>query len=100
MRLAAFTKQLMSAALQMPDKSCQAVLGLLSDVARTHGKKINSMWNTEERKGDGKFNGLSETIEASNPFAATVWEGELLRKHFSPKVREGLKLVEKGITGP
>lgn len=100
LRLAAFTKQLMSAALQMPDKSCQAVLGLLSDVARTHGKKINSMWNTEERKGDGKFNGLSETIEASNPFAATVWEGELLRKHFSPKVREGLKLVEKGITGP
>ncbi|KAL7930520.1 nucleolar complex-associated domain-containing protein [Trichoderma chlorosporum] len=95
LKLAAFSKQLMTAALQLPDKSCQATLGLLNDVANTHGKKIASMWNTEERKGDGRHNALSDTVEGSNPFAATVWEGELLKKHFSPKVREGLKLFEK-----
>jgi nucleolar complex protein 3 len=99
LRLAAFTKQLMTAALQLPEKSCQGVLALLGDVAHTHSKKVNSMWNTEERKGDGRFNALSDTVEASNPFAATVWEGELLRKHFSPKVREGAKLLEKGMSG-
>ncbi|RFU76359.1 nuclear export noc3 [Trichoderma arundinaceum] len=97
LKLAAFSKQLMTAALQLPDKSCQATLGLLNDVAHTHGKKIASLWNTEERKGDGRHNALSDTVEGSNPFAATVWEGELLKKHFSPKVREGLKLLEKGL---
>ncbi|OLN94046.1 Nucleolar complex-associated protein 3 [Colletotrichum chlorophyti] len=97
LRLAAFSKQLMSAALHMPDKSTQAVLALLQDVAHTHGKKISALWRTEERKGDGTYNALSDSVEGSNPFATTVWEGELLRRHFSPKVREGVKLLEKSI---
>ncbi|KAF4441248.1 hypothetical protein F53441_12097 [Fusarium austroafricanum] len=98
MRLAAFSKQLMTAALQLPDKSCQAVLVLLSDVAHTHAKKVRSLWDTEERKGDGRYNPVSDSVEGSNPFTATVWEGELLRKHYSPKVREGVKILEKGMS--
>ncbi|KAK2059411.1 nucleolar complex-associated protein [Colletotrichum caudatum] len=98
LRLAAFSKQLMSAALHLPDKSAQAVLALMQDVSHTHGKKIASLWRTEERKGDGTYNALSESVEGSNPFATTVWEGELLRRHFSPKVREGVKLLEKEIS--
>ncbi|KHO00793.1 nuclear export protein Noc3 [Metarhizium album ARSEF 1941] len=98
LRLAAFTKQLMTAALQLPEKSSQAILALLNDVAHTHGKKINSLWNTEERKGNGQYNALSDSVEGSNPFATTVWEGELLRKHFSPKVREGVKVLENGMS--
>jgi nucleolar complex protein 3 len=98
LRLAAFSKQLMTTALQMPDKSAQGVLALLGDVAHSHGKKIKGIWNTEERKGDGKYNPLSQNVEGSNPFAATVWEGELLRKHFSPKVRDSVKLLEKSIS--
>ncbi|TWU72550.1 hypothetical protein ED733_000489 [Metarhizium rileyi] len=99
LRLAAFTKQLMTTALQLPEKSAQAVLALLNDVAHTHSKRINSLWNTEERKGNGRYNPLSDSIEGSNPFATTVWEGELLRKHFSPKIREGVKMLEKGMSG-
>ncbi|KAG5950851.1 hypothetical protein E4U53_004306 [Claviceps sorghi] len=99
LRLAAFTKQIMTASLQLPEKSAQAVLALLNDIAHAHGKKINSLWNTEERKGNGRFNALSDSVEGSNPFATTVWEGELLRKHFSPKVREGVKMLEKGVSG-
>ena len=95
MRLAAFTKQLMSSSLHMPEKSTQAVLALLSDVSNTHGKKIAALWNTEERKGDGTFNALSESVEGSNPFASTVWEGEILRRHYCPKVRDGVKMLEK-----
>lgn len=97
LRLAAFTKQLMIVALQMPEKSCQAVLALVNDVNYTHGKKIAALWNTEERKDDGTFNPLSESIEGSNPFATTIWEGELLRRHYSPKVREGQKLLDKSL---
>lgn len=98
LRLAAFTKQLMSASLHVPEKSSQALLALLYDVAHTHSKKISALWNTEERKGDGSFNPLSETVEGSNPFATTVWEGELLRRHYCPKVREGIKALEKNLT--
>ncbi|KAL1899448.1 hypothetical protein Sste5346_002845 [Sporothrix stenoceras] len=98
LRLAAFTKQLMSASLHVPEKSSQALLALLYDVAHAHSKKISALWNTEERKGDGSFNPLSETVEGSNPFATTVWEGELLRRHYCPKVREGVKALEKNLT--
>lgn len=99
LRLAGFTKQLMSVALQMPEKSCQAVLGLLHDVVHTHGRKISALWNTEERKGDGTFKPLAETVEGSNPFTTTIWEGEILRKHYCPKVREELKAMEKELKG-
>ncbi|KAL5612759.1 hypothetical protein BROUX41_004156 [Berkeleyomyces rouxiae] len=98
-QLAAFSKQLMLSSLHMPEKSCRAMLALLTDVADTHTKKVASLWNTEERKGDGTFNPVSETIGGSNPFAATVWEGEILRRHFSPQVRDGVKLLERTIGG-
>jgi nucleolar complex protein 3 len=97
LRLAAFTKQLMTASLHTPEKSTQAILALLADIGSTHGKKVASLWNTEERKGDGTFNALSESVEGSNPFAATVWEGELLRRHYCPKVRNGVKAMEKSL---
>ncbi|KAJ4304380.1 hypothetical protein N0V88_001993 [Collariella sp. IMI 366227] len=99
LRLAAFTKQLMSVALHVPEKSCQAVLGMLHDVVHTHNRKVAALWNTEERKGDGTYKPLAETIEASNPFTTTVWEGELLKKHYCPKVREELKGMEKVLKG-
>lgn len=96
-RLASFSKQLMSSALHTPEKSTRAILALLSDVADTHGKKVSGLWNTEHRVGNGTFNPLAESFDGANPFAATVWEGEILRKHFSPLVREGVKVLEKGM---
>jgi len=96
-RVAAFTKQLMTLALHLPPKSVTAVTNMLQQVAKVHGKKIAALWHTEERKGDGVFDALSERLESSNPFATTVWEGEILKLHFDPKVREGVKLVEKYI---
>ncbi|KAK6066553.1 nucleolar complex-associated protein [Seiridium cupressi] len=95
LRLASFTKQLMTSSLHTPEKSTQAILALLADVGGTHGKKVSALWNTDERKGDGTYNALSDSVEGSNPFASTVWEGEILRRHYCPKVREGVKLVEK-----
>lgn len=96
-RVAAFTKQLMTASLQLPEKSCLAMLSLLQQVAKVHGRKIAALWNSEERRGDGVFDALSESVDGSNVFAGTVWEGELLRLHFSSKVREAVKGLEKEI---
>lgn len=96
-RVAGFTKQLASLALHSPAKTTIAIVELLKQVTKTHGGKVASLWNTEERKGDGVFMPLAEGVEGSNPFAATVWEGELLRHHFDPKVREGVKIVEGNV---
>ncbi|RCI13810.1 hypothetical protein L249_8007 [Ophiocordyceps polyrhachis-furcata BCC 54312] len=97
LRLAAFTKQLMTASLHLPDRSAQAVVALVADVVATHSTKVSALWNSDERRGDGLFNPHSDSVEGSNPFASTVWEGELLRLHFSPKVRDGIKRLEKSL---
>lgn len=97
LRVAAFTKQLLTTSLQLPEKSSAAVLALIEKVLKTHGRKLSGLWNTEERKGDGVFDPWRGDVEGSNPFAATVWEGELLRLHFSPRVREGVGGLEMGL---
>lgn len=99
-RVAAFSKQLLTMSLQLPEKPATALLALLhGQVVRTHGRKIAALWNTEETKGDGVFDPLRGDPDGSNPFAATVWEGELLRLHFCPGVREGVASLEKGVGG-
>ncbi|KAF2786528.1 nucleolar complex-associated protein 3 [Melanomma pulvis-pyrius CBS 109.77] len=96
-RIAAFCKQLMSISLQLPEKSCIAMLGLLNRVAKAHGRKVTGLWNTEERRGDGVFDALKTEIEGSNPFAGTIWEGEILRRHYCPTVREAVLGIEKKV---
>jgi len=93
-RLAAFTKQIMTATLHLPEKSSTAMLGLLGQVARQHKRRIGALWNTEERRGDGVFNATKGEVEGSNPFSTTVWEGELLRLHWVPEVRAGIRILE------
>ncbi|KAL1961172.1 hypothetical protein VTO42DRAFT_3117 [Malbranchea cinnamomea] len=94
-RVAAFTKRLFTTVLQLPEKSALALLSLLTRVAKQHGRRIAPLWNTDERKGDGVFNPLATGVEGSNVFAGTVWEGELLRRHYCPDVREAAKDIEK-----
>lgn len=99
LRVAAFSKQLFTALLQTPEKSSIALLSLLSQVLKMHGRKVASLWNTEERKGDGVFDALRGEVEGSNPFASTVWEGELLRLHYARGVRQGVGDVERIVKG-
>lgn len=99
LRVAAFTKQLFTALLQTPEKSSIALLALLGQVLKMHGRKVASLWNTEERKGDGVFDALRGEVDGSNPFASTVWEGELLRLHYARGVRQGCGDVERIVKG-
>ncbi|WEW61160.1 hypothetical protein PRK78_006650 [Emydomyces testavorans] len=97
LRIAGFTKRLMTSTLQLPEKSAVAVLSLLHRVAKMHARKIAPLWNTEERKGDGVFNPNAVDVEGSNVFAATVWEGELLRVHYCPQVRDAARDIERTV---
>lgn len=73
------------------------MIGLMNKVTKVHGRKIAALWNTEERKGDGVFDPLRGDVEWSNPFAGTVWEGEILRMHYCPAVREGVANIESNV---
>ena len=94
-RLGAFTKQLFTSTLQLPEKSTLAMVSLLSNVTKIHGRKVAALWNTEERKGDGVFDAMRGDLESSNPFASTIWDGELLKLHYAPAVREGIRGIER-----
>ncbi|KAJ5918634.1 hypothetical protein N7466_010626 [Penicillium verhagenii] len=94
-RLASFSKRLMTSTLQLPEKSALATLSLLHQVSRHHGRRISPLWHTDERKGDGVFNPYSTDIEGSNVFAGSVYEGELLRQHYCPQVRDATIDIEK-----
>ncbi|KAI9675387.1 MAG: hypothetical protein M1817_001291 [Caeruleum heppii] len=98
LRVAAFSKQLLTASLHLPEKSCLATIRLMGKVATVHGQKIAGLWRTEETRGDGIFDGTKAEIEGSNPFASIIWEGEMLKRHYCPAVREALIDVEKAIS--
>lgn len=98
---ATFFKRLLSVSLQLPEKSTLAVLDLLAKIADKHGRKIEALWYSDERKGDGVFRGESDSLEGTNVLAtgSGVWEAELLRKHYCPQVREQIQGIDKTIAG-
>ena len=98
LQLAAFIKQLYIGSLQLPERSCSAFMALLNDLTRDQGRKVAPLWTTEERKGDGVFDALTKTPGASNPFATNIWDGELLKHHFCPAIRDAVRGVERTIS--
>jgi nucleolar complex protein 3 len=98
---ATFYKRLLTSVLQTPEKSTIALLHLMNRLAEKHGKKIEALWYSDERKGDGVFNGASESIEGSNVQAvgSGVWENVLLSRHYCPRVREEVISIDKVIQG-
>ncbi|KAJ5690661.1 hypothetical protein N7462_005053 [Penicillium macrosclerotiorum] len=97
-RLASFSKRLMTTSLQLPEKSAIATLSLMNQVSKHHGRRISPLWHSDERKGDGVFNAYATDVEATNVFAGSVWEGELLRQHYCPQVRDAALNIEKLVT--
>ena len=97
-RLASFTHRLMTTTLHTPEKTSRAILGLLTEITRSQGRKVSPLWNSEERTGDGQFDPLGD-MENCRPFCGNVWEGELLKYHYSDGVREGVGQLEKLVAG-
>ena len=98
---ASFYKRLLTTAVQLPEKSCLALLSLMTKVAEKHGRKVEPLWYSDERKGDGVFRAESDSVEGSNVFAvgSGVWEVELLKRHYCPRIRQQVGGIEKVITG-
>ncbi|EXJ70426.1 uncharacterized protein A1O5_06494 [Cladophialophora psammophila CBS 110553] len=91
-----FFKRLLTVSLQLPEKSTLAVFNLMAKIADKHGRKIEALWHSDERKGDGVYRGDSESVEGTNVLGtgSGVWELELLKRHYCPKIRESAQSVE------
>lgn len=126
-RAAAFTKRLLSFSLQAPEKSSIASLGIVAETARKNrgpaGHAVKGVFRLGEKVGDGGYRcwlpeeandeeekeGDEEGIsgegeewllgveERVNPLAGTAWEVDLLRRHYSPKVRSAVEEVVRGM---
>lgn len=99
--VAAFYKRLLAASLQLPEKSTKAIFALMNTLLNKHGHRLEPLWYSDERKGDGVFKGEAETVEGSNVFAvgSGVWEEELLRHHYCPEISEQVRAFDKIIAG-
>ena len=94
-----FYKRLLTISLQLPEKSVMVLQSVILRVLQKHGRKVEPLWYSDERKGDGTFQGGSETIQGTNVLApgSGVWEMEILRHHFSPRVRGWVVESEKQV---
>ncbi|KAK5098406.1 hypothetical protein LTS08_006539 [Lithohypha guttulata] len=99
--VAAFYKRLLTASLQLPEKSTKAMFALLNALLSKHSRRLEALWYNDERKGDGVFKGEAETVEGTNVFAvgSGVWEEELLRRHYCPEISEQVRAFDKVIAG-
>jgi len=99
--VAAFYKRLLTATLHTPEKSTKALLALMGRIVDRHGRRLEALWYSDERKGDGVFKAEAETVEGTNVFAvgSGIWEEELLRRHYVPEVSEHVRALDKVIIG-
>ncbi|CCG84499.1 protein of unknown function [Taphrina deformans PYCC 5710] len=86
-KLAPFVKRLLTIALHLPEKSSIAILELNKRLLARYGK-LHALWSTDESAGDGMYDGYTDNYELSNPATTSIWETSILRKHFSPKVKQ------------
>lgn len=98
---AAFYKRLLIVSIQLPEKSTKAIFSLMTAILARHARKLEPLWYSDERKGDGVFRGEAETVENSNVFAvgSGIWEEELLRHHYCPEISGQIKAFDKVISG-
>ncbi|KAK6341260.1 hypothetical protein TWF696_008344 [Orbilia brochopaga] len=95
-RLAAFAKRLSVATLQLPEKSCVALLTSLQNLNKKYSRKVRPLYVSDDQVGDGTYDPFIDSPELSNALTGgAVFEHALLANHYSPKVREQSKLVLK-----
>jgi nucleolar complex protein 3 len=99
----AYFKRLLTSSLQTPEKSTLALVGLLATILNraSNAKKLEALWYSDERTGDGVFRPESESMQGTNVLGmgGGVFELELLKRHFCPDIRDGVGKVESIIKG-
>ncbi|KAG0220566.1 nucleolar complex-associated protein-domain-containing protein [Mortierella sp. GBAus27b] len=88
-RAASFLKRIAIASLQFPNRSTKDFLAVMKKLIQKQPQLDQLLTGSdEERAGNGVYLPALNDPELCNPLAASLWEFELLKSHFDPKVRQ------------
>ncbi|KAF9141917.1 hypothetical protein BGX30_003778 [Mortierella sp. GBA39] len=88
-RAASFMKRIAVASLQFPNKSMKDFLVIMKKLVQKQPQLDQLLTGTDEdRAGNGVYHPALNDPELCNPMAASLWEFELMKSHFDPKVRQ------------
>ncbi|KAF9080475.1 hypothetical protein BGX23_002101 [Mortierella sp. AD031] len=88
-RSASFLKRIAVASLQFPNKSMKDFLAIMKKLVQKQPQLDQLLTGTDEdRAGNGVYHATLNDPELCNPMAASLWEFELMKSHFDPKVRQ------------
>ncbi|KAG0380681.1 hypothetical protein BGX24_006208 [Mortierella sp. AD032] len=88
-RSASFLKRIAVASLQFPNKSMKDFLAVMKKLVQKQPQLDQLLTGTDEdRAGNGVYHSTLNDPELCNPMAASLWEFELMKSHFDPKVRQ------------
>ncbi|KAF9902867.1 hypothetical protein EC991_004487 [Linnemannia zychae] len=88
-RAASFLKRIAVASLQFPNKSMKDFLVIMKKLVQKQPQLDQLLTGTDEdRAGNGVYHPSLNDPELCNPMAASLWEFELMKSHFDPKVRQ------------
>ncbi|KAG0038581.1 hypothetical protein BGZ82_011547 [Podila clonocystis] len=87
-RAASFLKRIAIASLQFPNKSMKDFLVIMKKLVQKQPQLDQLLTGSDEdRAGNGVYLPALNDPELCNPMAASLWEFELMKTHFDPKVR-------------
>ncbi|KAF9947388.1 hypothetical protein BGZ72_010594 [Mortierella alpina] len=88
-RAASFLKRIAIASLQFPNKSMKDFLAVMKKLIQKQPQLDQLLTGSDEdRAGNGVYLPALNDPELCNPMAASLWEFELMKSHFDPKVRQ------------
>ncbi|KAF9109861.1 hypothetical protein BGX27_007109 [Mortierella sp. AM989] len=88
-RSASFLKRIAIASLQFPNKSMKDFLAIMKKLVQKQPQLDQLLTGSDEdRAGNGVYLPSLNDPELCNPMAASLWEFELMKSHFDPKVRQ------------
>ncbi|KAF9210061.1 hypothetical protein BGZ49_006818 [Haplosporangium sp. Z 27] len=88
-RSASFLKRIAIASLQFPNKSMKDFLTIMKKLIQKQPQLDQLLTGSDEdRAGNGVYLPSLNDPELCNPMAASLWEFELMKSHFDPKVRQ------------
>ncbi|KAF9980341.1 hypothetical protein BGZ65_005212, partial [Modicella reniformis] len=88
-RSASFLKRIAIASLQFPNRSMKDFLTVMRKLIQKQPQLDQLLTGSDEdRAGNGVYLPALNDPELCNPMAASLWEYELMKSHFDPKVRQ------------
>ncbi|KAI7826532.1 nucleolar complex-associated protein-domain-containing protein [Gamsiella multidivaricata] len=88
-RSASFLKRIAIASLHFPNKSMKDFLTIMKKLIQKQPQLDQLLTGSDEdRAGNGVYLPALNDPELCNPMAASLWEFELMKSHFDPKVRQ------------